>query len=141
MDSNTLDYWKARAEEAERKLKNACEHCGSIKIWASGCPRCSAPVCCDSCCQIADTERRLHIAERKLAAARAEGMEEAARICEQQAHEPECPERAQHCADAIRAALAEPSKTMLVAGWAEGAGPDCDDYWNAMAAERLKEIE
>jgi hypothetical protein len=82
MDSNTLDYWKARAEEAERKLKNACEHCGSTKIWASGCPRCSAPVCCDSCCQIADTERRLHIAERKRAAARAEGIEEAARIAD-----------------------------------------------------------
>lgn len=29
--------------------------------------------------------------------------EECAKVCDQQAHEPECPERATYCADAIRA--------------------------------------
>lgn len=34
---------------------------------------------------------------------RAAGIEEAAKVCDQQASEPECPERAQYCADSIRA--------------------------------------
>lgn len=38
-------------------------------------------------------------------AAEARGMERAAAICDQQAKEPECPERAAYCADAIRAAI------------------------------------
>lgn len=38
--------------------------------------------------------------------ARATAFEEAAKVCEQQSSEPECPERAQYCADAIRALAA-----------------------------------
>lgn len=34
---------------------------------------------------------------------RAAGIEEAAKVCDAQSSEPECPERAQYCADAIRA--------------------------------------
>ena len=34
-----------------------------------------------------------------------DGLEQAARICEKQVNEPECPERAQYCAEAIRARI------------------------------------
>lgn len=37
-------------------------------------------------------------------------LEEAAKVCDEQATEPECPERAQYCAEAIRAMLPAPSK-------------------------------
>ena len=39
---------------------------------------------------------------------RAAGIEEAAQVCDSQALEPECPERAQYCADAIRALASKP---------------------------------
>jgi len=45
-------------------------------------------------------------------------LEEAAQACELQASEPECPERAQYCADAIRALAAHPAN-----GAQAGAAP------------------
>lgn len=42
------------------------------------------------------------------AAGRAAGLEEAAQACDEQQREPECPERATYCADAIRALKKEP---------------------------------
>lgn len=41
---------------------------------------------------------------------RAEALEEAAKVCDEQALEPECPERAEYCAQAIRALIPEGGK-------------------------------
>lgn len=108
---------------AWRDIETPCKRCGGSGIktyantatWRGGIGGSAMTMdVCDACWGSGDSSRkgadlrtltaRLKDAERKLATARVEGMEEAARICEQQAHEPECPERAQHCADAIRAA-------------------------------------
>lgn len=48
------------------------------------------------------TEFGYECVEQLIHLARAEAFEEAAKVCDSQAAEPECPERAAYCADAIR---------------------------------------
>lgn len=38
-------------EQIAKTEMNHCEHCGSYRIINDGCPRCGAPVCCQTCCQ------------------------------------------------------------------------------------------
>lgn len=59
---------KLRAEQAERKLKNKCEHCGSDHIYHGppDCPSCGAPNCCQPCCRITTLEKERDALQSKL---------------------------------------------------------------------------
>lgn len=57
------------------------------------------------------------------------GIEAAAKVCDAQALEPECPERAQYCADAIRA-LKRPE-----------AKPECNHAWVSARNEVIQSGE
>jgi len=78
--------WRTKAEEAERKLKRICK-----------CEFSSGGVLKKSC---EYHNQREEVAKRN-------ALERAAKVCDEQALEPECPERAKYCADAIRALMKE----------------------------------
>lgn len=83
-------YAIAYANQQTARLRTALEN-----EKARGIHSCHADCTRDGC-----VNRKLRA---ELATAREDERDRCARICEEQAREPECPERAQYCADAIRA--------------------------------------
>jgi hypothetical protein len=48
-----------RIAELERELAARCDHCGGkVTDYPHGCPGCSAPQCCQSCCDRDQLERQ-----------------------------------------------------------------------------------
>ena len=86
-----------------------------------------------------DRERWMATVRGFAALVRADALEEAARVCEQQAGEPECPERAAYCADAIRklfqaqAADGGPADEYQTPNW--GAAGRVHDWRNYVSDE------
>ncbi len=53
-------FFKDKAETAERQLAERCDHCGA-KVYSGppDCPTCGAPTCCPQCCRIDALTRQL----------------------------------------------------------------------------------
>lgn len=72
--------------------------------------QCSTELSWETLCKLWDVMHGDNTAlQSLLAAAEQKGREEAAKVCDAQALEPECPERAAYCAEAIRALPTSPA--------------------------------